>query len=51
MLNIKNPELSGFSSEEMKEVYEFHKSLPDYQATPLVDLKTLASYYGVKKYG
>ena len=33
----------------MKEVYEFHKSLPDYQATPLVDLKSLASYYGVKK--
>lgn len=33
----------------MKEVYDFHKSLPDYQATPLVDLKTLASYYGVKK--
>lgn len=45
----KKSELSGFSSEEMEEVYDFHKSLPDYQATPLVDLKTLASYYGVKK--
>lgn len=45
----KKSELSGFSSEEMKEVYDFHKSLPDYRATPLVDLKTLASYYGVKK--
>ena len=37
----KKEELSGFSSEEMKEVYEFHKSLPDYKATPLVNLKNL----------
>ena len=37
-IEYKKSELSGFSSEEMKEVYEFHKSLPDYQPTPLVDL-------------
>ena len=33
----------------MHDVYEFHKSLPNYKATPLVDLKNLAAHYGVKK--
>ncbi len=33
----------------MKDVYEFHKSLPNYKATPLVELDTLAKHYGVKK--
>ena len=33
----------------MKDVYEFHKSLPNYKATPLVELDNLAKHYGVKK--
>ena len=33
----------------MKEVYDFHKSLPGYKATPLVELDDLAKYYGVQK--
>lgn len=41
--------LIGFQPQEMKEVYDFHKSLPGYKATPLVELSNLAKYYGVKK--
>lgn len=41
--------LIGFEPQEMKEVYDFHKSLPGYKATPLVELSNLAKYYGVKK--
>ena len=33
----------------MKEVYDFHKSLPGYKSTPLVELDDLAKYYGVQK--
>lgn len=41
--------LVGFEEKEMKEVYEFHKSLPEYKATPLVELDDLAKHYGVQK--
>ena len=45
----KKSELVGFDAQSMHDVYEFHKSLPNYKATPLVDLKNLAAHYGVKK--
>lgn len=41
--------IQGFREEEMKEVLKFHKSLPNYNPTPLVDLKELAKFYGVDK--
>lgn len=47
--NYKKEKLVGFEEKEMKEVYDFHKSLPGYKATPLVELDNLAKYYGVKK--
>lgn len=47
--NYCKEKLVGFEPEEMKEVYNFHKSLPGYKATPLVELNNLAKYYGVKK--
>lgn len=47
--NYKKERLVGFEEKEMKEVYDFHKSLPGYKATPLVELDNLAKYYGVKK--
>lgn len=45
----KKSELLGFDDKSMHDVYEFHKSLPNYKPTPLVDLKNLAAHYGVKK--
>lgn len=45
----KKSELVGFDDQSMHDVYEFHKSLPNYKPTPLVDLKNLAAHYGVKK--
>lgn len=48
-MNYKKEKLVGFEEKEMKEVYDFHKSLPGYKATPLVELDNLAKYYGVKK--
>jgi diaminopropionate ammonia-lyase len=45
----KKSKLTEFNSKEMEEVYNFHKSLPNYKATPLVELDNLASYYGVEK--
>lgn len=47
--NYKKEKLVGFEAKEMKEVYDFHKSLPGYKATPLVELDELAKYYGVQK--
>jgi diaminopropionate ammonia-lyase len=48
-VNYQKEKLVGFEEKEMKEVYEFHKSLPGYKATPLVELDELAKYYGVQK--
>ncbi|WP_300372867.1 diaminopropionate ammonia-lyase [Fusobacterium sp.] len=48
-VDYKKSELIGFDEKSMHDVYEFHKSLPNYTPTPLVDLKNLATYYGVKK--
>lgn len=41
-------DLSAFDEQILKEVLEFHKTLPDYKATPLVDLKNLASFLEIK---
>lgn len=41
--------IEGFEKGEIREVLNFHKSLPNYNPTPLVDLKELAKYYGVDK--
>ena len=40
--NYKKEELVGFDEKSMHDVYEFHKSLPNYKPTPLVDLANLA---------
>ncbi len=42
-------ELKDFDSAVMGEVRNFHKTLPDYEPTPLVDLKALAKQLGVKQ--
>ena len=42
-INYKKEKLVGFEEKEMKEVYDFHKSLPGYKATPLVELDNLAN--------
>lgn len=47
--NYKKSKLEGFDEKTMKEVYTFHKSLPNYKPTPLVELNNLANHYGVKK--
>lgn len=38
----------GFDKKSIDSVLKFHKSLPNYEKTPLVDLKELAKYCGVK---
>ena len=48
-VNYTKEKLLRFQEKEMKEVYDFHKSLPGYKATPLVELDDLAKYYGVQK--
>lgn len=42
-------ELKDFDKSVMDEVRNFHKTLPDYKPTPLVDLKNLAKHLGVKQ--
>lgn len=37
-----------FGKEETQKVIQFHKSFPQYEPTPLVSLKQLAQYLGVK---
>ena len=33
---------------EIKKVYEFHRSIPGYKETPLVNLANLAKYFGIR---
>lgn len=47
--NQPKHELKDFDKSVMDEVRNFHKTLPDYEPTPLVDLSNLAKYLGVKK--
>ncbi|MFA6877673.1 MAG: diaminopropionate ammonia-lyase [Fusobacterium sp.] len=46
--NYEKIPLFGFQDEDINEVYNFHKTLPNYKATPLVNLKDLSKHYGVK---
>lgn len=48
-MDYKKSNLVGFDENEIHEVYKFHKSLPGYKQTPLVNLENLAKYCGVKK--
>ena len=41
--------VDGFDKYSIKSVLKFHQSLPKYEKTPLIDLKELAKYCGVKK--
>lgn len=45
----ENESLKSFDKEVMNEVNNFHKTLPNYVQTPLVDLKNLAKHFGVKQ--
>ena len=40
--------LALMTREEIKKVYEFHRSFPRYKETPLVNLACLAAYFGIK---
>lgn len=46
----KNSEekIFGFDKKSIDSVLKFHKSLPNYEKTPLINLKGLAKYCGVK---
>lgn len=46
--NYEKVPLFGFQDEDINEVYNFHKTLPNYKATPLVNLKDLSKHYGIK---
>ncbi|MDO5564433.1 MAG: diaminopropionate ammonia-lyase [Eubacteriales bacterium] len=41
--------LSLMSETEIKKARKFHESFPQYEVTPLVDLKEMAKYLGLKK--
>lgn len=38
----------GFDEKSIDSVLKFHKSLPNYEKTPLIELKELAKYCGVR---
>ena len=40
--------LALMTREEIKKVYEFHRSFPRYKETPLLNLACLAAYFGIK---
>ena len=40
--------LSLMNTEEIEQVFNFHRSFPQYQETPLVNLSRLAAYFGIK---
>lgn len=46
--NLPKEELDDFDKQVIDEVLNFHKTLPNYKPTPLVDLKNLAKYLGIK---
>ena len=48
-INNSEEEILGFDKKSIKSVLQFHQTLPNYQKTPLIDLKELAKYCGVKK--
>lgn len=44
----KGTSLEAFGVNSAKKAYEFHRSFPEYKQTPLVELKDLVNYLGVK---
>ncbi|WP_265460407.1 diaminopropionate ammonia-lyase [Enterococcus sp. HY326] len=46
--NSIKTDVTRFGITETKKILGFHKSFPEYQETPLVNLKNLAEYLGVK---
>ncbi len=46
--NRKKPELDFLSENVAKKVLKFHSSFDQYTETPLVELKELAKYLGLK---
>lgn len=44
----KKTKLDAFDKDTIDEVLDFHKTLPNYKPTPLVELKNLAKYLGIK---
>ena len=47
--NLANPYFSEFDLPLAKDIHKFHKTIPDYEKTPLVDLKNSARKIGVEK--
>lgn len=49
--NINNDvDITYLDEEHAKNIYNFHKSIPGYEKTPLADLKNLASRIGLNKF-
>ena len=47
--NLENPYFSEFDLSLARDIHKFHQTIPDYEKTPLVDLKTSAQKIGVEK--
>ena len=47
--NLENPYFSEFDLPLARDIHKFHQTIPDYEKTPLVDLKTSAQKIGVEK--
>ncbi|MDY6442090.1 hypothetical protein SSU93_13660 [Enterococcus avium] len=41
--------IKQFGHEQTEEIWDFHKSIPEYEKTPLIKLRDLAKYLGVKE--
>lgn len=48
-IDASNCNINEFDAKTVNDVYEFHKTLPNYEASPLADLDNLANLSGVKK--
>lgn len=48
LINRKKADLKFFSEEVAKKAHKFHLSFEQYTETPLVELKELAKYLGIK---
>jgi len=50
MPKTKDEQLKLMSEENIEKAYNFHKSFPQYNATPLVRLKKMAEYLGLNEF-
>lgn len=46
----KDVDISYLSEDKAKHIYDFHKSIPGYEETPLADLDNLSKRLGIKKF-